>query len=218
MRVVSGMRVYEALDEIVEPRRTALLIIDMQNDFYSPDGVRGRMGYDLSLIGAIQPRLKDVLEAARATGVTVVFLQNSRLPDGRTDSGAWIRGQVKRLGTDGFIPYTVQDTWGEEIIPELQPRDGEVVLRKFRSSGFHQTMLDQMLKSRGIETVVLSGVVTDGCVMSTWRDAGFHDYYAVVLEDCVASYTRQMHEAAMTLMRRGEVVTSSEIIRLWSDR
>jgi nicotinamidase-related amidase len=116
----------------------------------------------------------------------------------------------------GPFRYTLQGDAGREFVPELTPRDGELVVPKWRSSGFWGTSLDLLLRSNGIETVVVSGCTTEGCVESTARDALFNDYYVVIVEDCVASDDRAQHDASMLLMRhRFDLAASSDVIDQW---
>jgi len=121
------------------------------------------------------------------------------------------RGPLKPL------KYTVEGSDGQQIIPELAPKPGDVVVRKYRSSGFWGTNLDMLLRSNGIKSIVVTGATTEGCVESTARDGLFNDYYVIVPEDCVASDDPAQHDASMLLMRhRFDVVPSSEILEMWS--
>ena len=95
--------------------------------------------------------------------------------------------------------------------------DGDLVVKKYRSSGFWGTNLDMLLRSNGIQTVLVSGCTTEGCVESTARDAMFNDYYVVIAEDCVASDDRDLHDASLLLMRhRFDIADSDEILREWA--
>lgn len=217
MRLVYGLEVFETLEEVLRPRHTALLVVDMQRDFCSPEGHFDQSGKDLSMTRAIVPRLTGLVEEARRAGALVVFIQNTTLPNGLSDSPAWIYGHLKTgLRLEGTAPYTLEGSEGQEIIPELAPRPSEPVVKKFRSSAFHNTVLDSLLKSRGIQSVVVTGVVTQGCVLATWRDATFHDYYTAVVPDCVASYKPDLHDAALKIMAMRDAPSSQEIQGIWS--
>jgi nicotinamidase-related amidase len=112
--------------------------------------------------------------------------------------------------------YTIEGTPGQEIIAELTPEPGDLIVRKYRSSGFWGTNLDLLLRSNGIESVIVTGCTTEGCVESTARDALFNDYYVVLPEDCLASDDRRQHEASLFLMRhRFDVVSSDDILSCW---
>jgi nicotinamidase-related amidase len=112
--------------------------------------------------------------------------------------------------------YTVPGTPGYEFAREFVPRPDELVVRKYRSSGFWGTNLDMLLRSNDIETIVVAGCTTEGCIESTARDAMFNDYYVVIAEDCVASDDRAQHDASMLLMRnRFDLATAREIGDVW---
>jgi nicotinamidase-related amidase len=218
--LVDGKEVLSTLEELVDPSHTALLLIDMQVDFVDPHGLFGTLGIDLSMYDATRPRLAALLAAAREAEVLVVHVQNTALPGRRSDSPAQIRfnlrmhEQARRDGT--ALRYTVPGTPGQEFVPELSPVDGEVVVPKYRSSGFWGTNLELVLRSNGIRTVVVGGCTTEGCVESTARDAMFTDHYVVIAEDCVASDDKAQHDASMFLMRhRFDLAGSGDIAAVW---
>ena len=161
-----------------------------------------------------------LLGAARKTGTTVVHLQNTALPDRMSDSPAQIRFNL-RMHKDARrnqppLRYTIPGTPGHEFAPEFTPLENELVVRKYRSSGFWGTNLDMLLRSNGIKTVVVGGCTTEGCVESTARDAMFNDFYVVIAEDCVASDDKAQHDASMLLMRhRFDMAAGDEIQRIW---
>jgi len=214
-----GRTVFTTLAEIVDPRHTALLVIDVQNDFCSEGGLMHEIGKDLSMMKGMIGRLGGVLDAARAAGVLPVYIQNSWLPQHRAASGPWLRFMVVRYGMDPGRGCTVEGTWGAEILPEVAPQPGDVVVKKWRSSAFVGTNLDMVLRCNDIKSIVVTGDVTQGCVESTARDAAFHDYYVVVLEDCVATYDRDLHEASLKVLRtRVDVAPSGAVLDLWRRR
>jgi nicotinamidase-related amidase len=218
MRQVDGRLIYDTTDELVDPSHTALVLIDIQNDFCSPGGTFDRSGYDVSMYSAMIPRTAQLLASARQAGALCVFIQNTTLRGHLSDSPAQVRFRV-RLSRDPSQPslrYTEDGTWGQEFVPELAPAEGELIIKKFRSSAFVGTPLDLLLRSNGIDTIVICGATTEGCVESTARDGMFMDYYVVVVPDCVESDTRDQHEASLTLMRvRFDMVASSEIRGVW---
>ena len=218
---VNGKEIYTDLAEIVDPRHTALVLVDMQRDFVAPDGLFGALGIDLSMYDETLPRLAGLLAAARRHGVAVIHVQNTALAEGRSDSPAQVRFNLRMhaAARRGGPPltYTVPGTPGHEFVGELAPEGSEPVVRKYRSSGFWGTNLDLVLRSNGIKTVVVTGCTTEGCVESTARDAMFCDYYVVVATDCVGSDDREQHDASMLLMRhRFDLAASDEIMDLWS--
>ena len=220
MITIEGKQVLTELDELVDPAHTALVVVDMQRDFVEPDGLFARLGIDVSMYAGARPRMAALLATARAAGVLVVHLQNTALPGRRSDSPAQLRFNLRmhraaRL-TGPPLRYTVPGTPGHELVPDLAAAPDELVVRKYRSSGFWGTNLDLLLRSNGIRTVVMSGCTTEGCVDSTARDAMFSDYYVVVAEDAVASDDRDQHEAALLLMRhRFDLATVDQVAAVW---
>jgi nicotinamidase-related amidase len=217
---VAGKQVLTELTELVDPSRAALVIIDMQRDFVEPGFAFDRLGVDLTMYPAVRARIVTLLGQARATGVLVVHVQMTTLPRGMSESPAQLRFNL-RLHEQGHagvpLRYTRQGDPGWEFVAELTPREGELVVPKWRSSGFWSTSLDMLLRSNGIETAVITGCTTEGCVESTARDALFNDYYVVIADDCVGSDDRAQHEASMLLMRhRFDIASSSDIIATWA--
>ncbi len=217
---IEGKTVLTELDELIDPAHTALIVIDMQRDFIEPDGLFASLGIDLSMYADSRPRLAALLAAARKAGLTVMHLQNTALPDRKSDSPAQIRFNL-RMHKDARrnqppLRYTIPGTPGHEFAPEFTPREDELVVRKYRSSGFWGTNLNMLLRSNGIKTVIVGGCTTEGCVESTARDAMFNDFYVVIAQDCVASDDRAQHDASMLLMRhRFDLATGAEIQRIW---
>jgi nicotinamidase-related amidase len=217
---VGGKQVLTELDELVDPSRAALVIIDMQRDFVEPGFAFDRLGVDMSMYPSVRPRIAALLAAARTAGVLVVHVQMTTLPGGMSESPAQLRFSLRLQRKDsirgGRFCYVEQGTEGREFVDELAPCDGELVVPKWRSSGFWGTSLDLLLRSNGVETVVVSGCTTEGCVESTARDALFNDYYVVIVEDCVASDDRAQHEASLLLMRhRFDVASSADVRSRW---
>lgn len=223
MITVHGKDIPTELHELVEPRTTALAIIDMQNDCCAEGGSAHRAGADLSMYREITPRIAELAAACRRAGVLVIHVRIHTLPDGASDSPAWIRMRLRANrnydpSNEGVWDFTAVGTWGAAFIPELQPQPGDVVVTKFRSSAFHGTDLDLILRSNGIRTLLHAGCTTEGCVESTVRDACFHDYFPVVVTDCVGSDVPALHEASMLVMGayRADLASSAEIVEAWS--
>jgi nicotinamidase-related amidase len=216
-----GKDVFTELHELVDPRHAALVLVDMQQDFVAPDGTFARLGLDLSMYKEVRPRLVGLLEAAREHGVLVVHIQNTALPDRMSDSPAQIRFNLRmheEARQDGPpLRYTVPGTPGHEFVADLRPLPHELVVQKYRSSAFWGTNLELLLRSNGIETVIVGGCTTEGCVESTARDAMFCDHYVVIAEDCVGSDDKEQHDASMLLMRhRFDLASAAEIRHVWA--
>lgn len=220
MITIENKVVYTTLAELVDQRHTALIVVDMQNDFCKAGWAFDRLGIDLSMYPPMLPHLSRLLAGARGIGVPVIYIQMTVLPGRISESPAQIRFNMRlHLASHGAtqpLLYTIEGTPGQEIIEELAPEPGDLVVRKYRSSGFWGTNLDMLLRSNGIETVIVTGCTTEGCVESTARDALFNDYYVVLPEDCVASDDPRQHEASLFLMRhRFDVVSSGDILSTW---
>jgi nicotinamidase-related amidase len=222
MITIEDKLVYTTLAELVDARHTALIVVDMQNDFCKSGWAFDRLGIDLSMYPPMISRLAGLLGGARAAGVPVIYILMTALPGRRSDSPAQLRFNM-RLHLPSHSPgepllYTLEGTPGQEIIAELTPQPGDLLVRKYRSSAFWGTNLDLLLRSNRIETVVVSGCTTEGCVESTARDALFNDYYVVLPEDCVASDDASQHQASLFLMRhRFDVVSSGGILDVWHE-
>jgi ureidoacrylate peracid hydrolase len=213
----------------INPAQSAIVVVDMQNDFGSEAGMFALAGIDISGIrSAIAPTAR-VLSAARGAGFTVIYLKMGFQPDlsdaGLPDAPNWIKHRPLRAGEPMTAPdgtasrILIRDTWNTEIVSDLAPEPGDVVLYKHRYSGFYQTDLDKVLKSRTIKTLIFTGCTTSVCVESTIRDAMFRDYTCLLLTDCTAepignSLARSNHDASLLVLQvlLGWVSTSSEFI------
>ncbi len=214
MKEFRGKIVASSIDEVLDARYTALIVVDVQNDYCHAEGALGRRGWDISMCKGVIESIRSLLEAARASGVFVVFLQQTQLAGGLADSPSWAYRKALVNKTE---EYTLSGTWGHRIVDELVPADGEVVIEKHRPDGFAGTKLDLMLRSNAITSVAVTGVVTEGCVESTARSAAFHDYYTVYVGDCMGSTSRDIHDAQLEIARfRGfDVVASGEVAAIW---
>ena len=214
MREVSGKLVRESLEEVLDPAVCAVVSVDMQNDAMHPEGMLAQAGNDISGMLQILPRCQAFLEEARRLGILVVHVETITLPDGRSDSPSWLRAKGLIVQSDFFL----EGTWGAEFSPEVAPISGEPVVTKHRSSAFHNTDLDLILGSNAIETVVVIGEQTPGCIEATYRDAAYHDYYNVLIEDCVAAFDIEQHEASLLIQRRRhDVCTADRALSVWRD-
>lgn len=217
---IEGKQVLTELSELVAPTHTALLLIDMQRDFVERDGLFGSLGIDLTMYEETRPRLAALLHQARRHRVLVVHVQNTALPNRMSDSPAHIRFNLRlhESARRGGPPlrYTVPGTPGHEFVEELAPLPEELVVCKYRSSAFWGTNLELLLRSNGIQTVIVAGCTTEGCVESTARDAMFSDHYVVIADDCVGSDDKEQHDASMLLMNhRFDMASGPEIAAVW---
>lgn len=214
MRTVNGREIYSNLAEILAPEHTALVIVDMQNDMCHPDGWFSQQGRDGSAIRETVPRIASLLEAARSSGVLPVFIEQTTLPQNQSDTDGWLYFKTRdgRQRTD----YTLDGSWGQAVLEELSPRPDEVVVKKNRPSAFHDTNLDMVLRSRGIESVLITGCVTQGCVLATTLGASFSGYYTVLADDCVQSHSHEQHRIALQFLgSRYDFVDHGEVAAIW---
>jgi nicotinamidase-related amidase len=213
LRAAKVERVYQSLEEIISPRHTTLVIVDMQNDLCHPDGAFARGGLDLRDIQNAIPNVIRTVDAARKAEVFVTWLLNTHLPDGLSNAPS-----LERMRCHYRMPeHCVEGTWGHALVDGLLPCHDDLIIKKHRSSGFTGTSLDMLLNANAIETIVAIGVATEGCVDSTVREAIFHNYYAVCITDAMASTRRELHEAAVTIMRaRYDCLETDEIVAFWS--
>lgn len=196
----------------IDTAQTAVMVVDMQNDFCSTGGLFDRAGINISVVQkAVEPTRK-VLCAAREAGIKIIYLKMGFQPDlsdlGDTDSPNRVRHLHFGVGQTCTAPdgrqgrFLVRDTWNTDVIGELRPRPEDVVLYKHRFSGFYQTELDDILRRLGIKSLIFTGCTTSVCVDATIRDAMFRDYRCVLLADCTGEpiggeLARSNHEASV---------------------
>jgi nicotinamidase-related amidase len=204
----------------LDPAHVALLCIDFQRDFVEPGGFGESLGNDVSrLRSAIEPT-RAVLAAFRDRGWTVIHTREGHRPD-LTDlfSAKRDRGNPSlRIGEEGPMGrLLVRGSAGHDIVPELAPQPGEVVLDKPGKGSFYATDLETILRARGITHLVVTGVTTEVCVQSTVREANDRGFESLVLSDCTGSYFPEFHESALAMFQAqgaivGWVSTSADLL------
>ncbi|MDH5334223.1 MAG: cysteine hydrolase, partial [Thermoleophilia bacterium] len=151
---IEGKQVFTELDELVDPGHTALVVVDMQRDFCTAGWAFDRLGVDLSMYPPMIPRLARLIAAARAAGAPVIYVQMTVLPGRMSESPAQIRFNLRlHLASHAEgepLQYTLEGSEGQAIVDELAPEPGDLVVKKYRSSGFWGTNLDLLLRSNGI--------------------------------------------------------------------
>jgi ureidoacrylate peracid hydrolase len=179
----------EALD--VDLRKSAIVVVDMQNAFATRGGMLYLAGADISGAPAVVAAIRGVLERARAAGVPVFYLQMGYQPDLANGGGVESPNPRKELALclmarnpEWKGKLLVEGTWDFAIADELAPHPGDVVILKTRYSGFANTSFDERLRARGIRYLFFTGIATNVCVESTLRDAYFHEYWPILLTDC----------------------------------
>ncbi len=173
------------MGERIDLRRSALIVVDVQNDFCHPDGTAARMGLDVSAVQSVVPNIVTLIELARAHDVPRIYLRGEH--NHWFDTPTWVaRGAAGRSIRAQVVPYVETGTWGADFFV-VTPADDELVIVKHRYSGFAYTPLELALQTLGVDTVVLCGTSTHVCVEATARDAIMRGYRPVTVENCVAS-------------------------------
>ena len=202
----------DRLQELLGAGNSALLVVDIQNDYIHPEGASGRGGRDVAACIEMMPRLHGLIAAAREKAVPIYFLRNWHSPN--TDSTPWKARRQASAGRGG--PAGVAGTWGADWY-EVEPRDDDVVINKFRYDGFLGTPLEVMLRTRGVETIVVCGTATNVCVESTARSGHMRDFHLVLVGDCSAAFDETLHNATLENVRRhfGLVANAEEVATAW---
>ncbi|HEY7166241.1 MAG TPA: isochorismatase family cysteine hydrolase [Candidatus Binatia bacterium] len=206
------MEILRTLKERCDPRLAALVVVDVQNDFVSPEGSAAKRGEDVSSSMAMVPTLTHLIDEGRRVGLTIVYIRTTHSE--WTDTPSWIY----RKSQQSALSTCREGTWGADFYDGIAPLPSERVVIKHRYSAFINTDLNTVLKARGIQSVLVCGVATNVCVETTARDAYMFDYYVTMIEDCSAAYDPKLHLSTLENMRRhfGMVAAANEIIDTWA--
>jgi ureidoacrylate peracid hydrolase len=213
-------RMLDTLEKKVNPVHTALIVVDMQNDFCATEGMLGREGAELSMLQSMAPKLASFINKAREAGVAIIFIQNIESMDNDWYISDVLLEHFRRTAKSRYGEYPVcqRGSWGAGFYEEIKPLPGDIIVNKHRYSAFIGTDLDLILKSRGIRTLIMSGATTNVCVESTARDAFMLDYYTIFLKDGTATYSEEVHNNTLKNIAQffGEVVETNGVLKCWS--
>lgn len=231
-RIYKNIHIMAKPDSIaIDTASTAVIVVDMENDFGSKGGMFDRAGIDISMIQKVINPTSKVLETARNAGIKIIYLKMGYHEDlsdlGSEESPNRVRHlQFMHVGDTITAPngsksrILIRDSWGTDIVTELKPQPEDIVMYKTRFSGFYKTELDSLLKQLGIKYLIITGCTTSICVESTVRDAMFRDYSSIVLEDCTAEpigygLRRSNHDASLLSIQTllGWVSNSDEFVK-----
>ncbi|MFQ5914107.1 MAG: cysteine hydrolase family protein [Nitrospinota bacterium] len=203
---------FTSLEEKVNPAHSAVIVIDVQNDFCADEGWFGKIGRNLKDMQAMTPRLAQFIDAARSHGVPVIWV--------RCDYDDVFLGANQKERTHrkkhGSAPC-LSGTWGQEFYG-VQPKEGEVIVTKHRYDAFEGTDLDVVLKSNGVHTLLMTGVTTECCVESTSRHGFFLGYYIALVEDCCGTYDPALQEGTKRIIDEyfGVATAAEKIEAAWA--
>jgi nicotinamidase-related amidase len=202
-------------DGNLDPAVTALLVIDLQIDFLSPDGYFARKGYDPLPLRAIIPNVNAVIAAARAAGCTIVHTRQGYRAD-RADMTAYELWRRRRAGLDGS-EVLLRSSPGYQIVPEIDVEPRDIIVDKTANGAFTHTDLEHVLRARAITHLLFAGCTTDVCVHTTLREAQDRNFQNLLIEDACASGDAYAHQAAIHMVTVedgifGVVATAKDVI------
>ncbi|TDF92515.1 cysteine hydrolase family protein [Paenibacillus piri] len=202
------------MNQHLDPRESALIIVDVQNDFCHEEGACASMGRDVSGAQAIVPAIEALIGEARRQDIPVVFIQMTQSE--HTVSEAWAK-RPRPSGHTDPLAICRKGSWGAEFY-KLVPQPGDIIVEKHRYSAFIGTELDMILGNLNRKSLIITGVATNVCVESTARDGFMLDYHVTVVKDGSAGYSQELHESTFQNIEAcfGLALHSSEVLEYWA--
>lgn len=205
-----------------EPSKTALLVIDIQRDFVYPGGFGEMLGNKVEKLQSVIQPIKKVLDLFRKKELLVIFTKEAHKPDlSDLHETKRQRGNLQtKIGDKGPMGRVlIEGEYGNDIVDELKPQESEAVIAKPSKGSFYKTRLDELLREKGIKSLIVTGVTTEVCVKSTVIEANDRGYECLVLQDCVASYFPKFHKAALDMIQAqggifGWVTQSQKLLKV----
>jgi ureidoacrylate peracid hydrolase len=207
----------------IDPARTAVLVVDMQNAFVHKGGYFDLVGLDITPIQQIIEPCRKIIDAAHATGIRIIYLQMGCSPDlsdkGPPDSPSSLKSRVLSMMKDHPEwngKFYIYGTWGAQIIEELKPREGDIVVKKQKHDGFIGTNLDIILRTLAVKYLLFVGIATNICVESTLRHAFSLDYFPILVSDAVSPMGSNITQDATLLNVQstfGWVANAEDLLR-----
>ena len=213
------VKLLQTLDQQVQPGITALLIIDMQNDYVADAGKVGKLGMDVKKIQDAVPTMNRLIDEARKAGVMVVWIRQTHSM--RDALPNYLASNVARKKSGPFKEedFLVQEgSWGAEYFEKMTSRlPGEMEVIKHTYGGFTNTKLDTLLKTKGIQTIISIGCLTNVCVSSTAMQGWFQGYYSIIPTDASSTNDTALHEATLKnhSIFFGYIPKTEEIVSIW---
>jgi ureidoacrylate peracid hydrolase len=219
-RRIAHAPILGSLNEKVRAAHTALIVIDVQNDFCAEGGLVARGGRDVSAAQDMARRLPALIAGARKGSVLVVFVRSFYSTDRNVFlSDVWLEQAARKQGGGYTLtPVCGEGAWDGDYYGDVRPMPDDIVVTKHRYGAFYATDLEMILRSHGIRTIVLTGVSTNVCVETTAREGFVRDFYTVVVGDGTAAYSAEEHETTLKTIDRffGEITSIAQLQKLWS--
>ncbi len=216
MITYKGRQIPETLEEIVDPKHTAVVVHEMLNDFLKPGGIGTENTGGVVDVSVIIPPIVNLMDAARKKNARIVYVRFTKYKDYRTWSDPMISRSYKKIMDPNTKVSTLEGSWGHQVIDEIKPQEGDIVVNKFRTDSFFQTNLDMILRSNGIRTFIMVGFGAEAGQVPTVTHGVNIGYFAVSPKDCIHPTDIKWYDEAIKMLNDWSIMTtSSEIIKAW---